>query len=74
VLNLTKHDLEIISTTLGQLEEITYHSGDWIPTIILVNGNEKVVLSYGESGDPCITEAYDVEERFRNMLPTDFMK
>lgn len=62
MLNLTSGDLVTFTGVMHHLEEIVRTSGDWIPTIIMVQGDEKVVISYGESGDPCITEAYDVHD------------
>lgn len=66
MLNLTKEDFKLFETCFKALEDIAFEAADWQPTIIMVCGNEKVVISYGESGDPCITEAYDVNDRMKD--------
>lgn len=67
MLNLVEEDLEVIKNSLHYIEEIVRYSGDWVPTLLLVNGNEKIVLGYGESGDPCVLEAYDVNDKMKNL-------
>lgn len=66
MLNLMSEDFRLFELAFSALEDLAGEPGDWVPTIILVSGDEKVVISYGESGDPCITEAYDINDKMRN--------